>query len=405
LITLSFMERIYESVISEHLAELRQMIFLSGPRQVGKTTTARQSARDHEYLTWDRQSDRRRFTRGPDEIASHLGLDTLQDKKTTLVFDELHKYRHWKSFLKGFFDVYGEKAGIIVTGSARLNVFRRGGDSLMGRYFLYRMHPVSLSELVRTKIAKAPVSPPAGISGSDFEQLLVFGGFPEPFLRASARFHNKWKRLRNEQLFREDMRDLTRIQDIGQVEVLAGLISGQTGQLMNFSSLSSDVRAAVGTVMRWFSALENLYFCFSVRPWYRNVPKALRKQPKVYLWDWSLVQDPGARLENFVASHLMKAVQFWTDTGLGEFGLFYLRDKEKREVDFLVVENSRPWFLVEVKSSGKRKLNPNLEYFQQKTGASHAFQLVMDMDYVDRDAFSEKKPVRVPALTLLSQLV
>jgi predicted AAA+ superfamily ATPase len=399
------MKRVYESLLGEHLREHRQMVFLTGPRQVGKTTTARASAGKHEYLTWDRQSDRMLFTAGPDRVAERLGLADLSRAKKRIVFDELHKYRRWKSFLKGFFDIYSDRCSLVVTGSARLNVYKRGGDSLMGRYFPYRMHPLSLGELVRSKRRNSPVVKPVRVPADAVEQLLSFGGFPEPFLRASDRFYNRWRRLRSEQLFREDLRDLTRIQEMGQVEVLAELLAARAGQLLNYSSLSADTNAAAVTVQRWIDTLERLYYCFLVRPWFRNVPKSLRKQPKVYLWDWSLLTDPGARLENFVASHLLKSVYFWTDAGLGDFALHFLRDKAGREVDFLVTRDRKPWFLVEVKSSEQRQVSPALTYFQAKTGAAHAFQLAPRMSFVETDAFGARGPVRVPMTTLLSQLV
>lgn len=399
------MDRIYEKQLAEHLSTLRQMAMLAGPRQVGKTTSARASAGNHRYYTWDRQSDRRLLTQGADAIASDLDLAALGTARQRLVLDEIHKYRKWKDLLKGLFDVYGEKASIVVTGSARLDFFRRGGDSLMGRYFLYRMHPLSLAELVRAAPAEGPISPPRRPSTDALEQLLRFGGFPEPFLNASTRFYNRWRRMRNELLFREDLRDLTQIQEAGQVEVLGELLAAQVGQLVNYSTLANSINVSVDTVRRWVAALESLFYCFTVRPWFRNVPKSLRKQPKVYLWDWSLVADEGMRRENLTASHLLKAVHWWTDLGLGDFDLRYLRDKVGREVDFLVVRDGQPWFLLEVKSSSGRGLSPALTYYQRQLGVSHAFEMAFDSDFIDVDCFSAERSVRVPAATLLSQLV
>jgi predicted AAA+ superfamily ATPase len=399
------MRRIYDGMLRMHLAEDRQMIMLTGPRQVGKTTTAREAAGDHRYMTWDRQSDRMALTKGADAVARLLDLATVTAVRPTVIFDELHKYAKWKGLLKGFFDVYGDQARILVTGSARLGFFRRGGDSLMGRYFLYRMHPLSVAELARPEVPAAEVRPPLETRPEALEQLLAMGGFPEPFTRDSPRFYNRWRRLRAEQLFREDLRDLTQTHEVGQVEVLAELLARQAGQLANYSSLAADANIAVDTVRRWIATLESLFYCYRVRPWFRNVPKSLRKQPKVFLWDWSLVADAGARRENLVASHLLKAVHGWTDLGLGDYDLFHLRDKTKREVDFLVTRAGKPWFLVEVKSAGKRDLNPNLEYFQRMTGARHAFQVAFDLPYADVDLFSRTTPCRVPALTFLSQLL
>lgn len=399
------MKRLYENLIRTHLAEDRQIVMLTGPRQVGKTTTARLAAGDHSYLNWDRQTDRMVITKGADAVAARLELSTVRASRAIVVFDEIHKYAKWKTFLKGFFDVYEAQTRVLVTGSARLGFFRRGGDSLMGRYFLYRMHPLSLAELVRTELGAAETGPPSRPDPEALPQLLAYGGFPEPFVKGTARFYNRWRRLRSELLFREDLRDLTRTQEAGQVEVLSELIASQAGSLANYSSLAADTNVAVDTVRRWLTVLESLFFCYRVRPWFRNVPKSLRKQPKFYLWDWSLVPDEGARRENLVASHLLKAVHAWTDAGPGDYDLFYLRDKAKREVDFLVTRQGQPWFLVEVKSSARRDLNPNLGYFQHVTGARHAFQVTFDLPYVDADLFARTDPVRVPALTFLSQLV
>ena len=201
-----------------------------------------------------------------------------------MVFDELHKYRRFRDFLKGFFDVYSQATRIVVTGSARLGLFRRGGDSLMGRYFPYRMHPLSVAELDRTEIRERAVGAPVRVQAELIPQLMRFGGFPEPFLKSSTRFYNRWRRLRNELLFREDMRDLTQIQEVGQLEVLAELLASKAGQLVSYSSLASNVHAAVDTIRRWIAALESLFYCFSLRPWFKSVPKSLRKQPKIYLW-------------------------------------------------------------------------------------------------------------------------
>lgn len=401
------MKRIYETLLAEHLRENRQMAFLSGPRQVGKTTSARAVAASGPcvYLNWDVQADRRLLVQGPDAIAERAGLRRLTDEKPVLVFDEIHKYGRWKTLLKGFFDAYGDRCRIMVTGSGRLDVYKRGGDSLLGRYFLYRMHPLSVRELLSASLVETEIVPPERIGGEQFDALLRYGGFPEPFLSASPRFHRRWSRLRTELLLREDLRDLTRVQEVGQVEILAEILAHRAGGMVNYSTLANEINASADTIRRWLATLESLFYCFSVRPWSENIPKSLRKQPKVYLRDWSAVADPGARHENLVAAHLLKAVQWWTDIGLGDYGLYFLRDKSKREVDFLVTRDGKPWFLAEVKTSGSRRLSAALGYFQEKTGAEHAFQLAFDLDYVHRDCFRENRPVIVPVTTFLSQLV
>lgn len=400
------MRRIYEFALEEHIKSLRQMAFLTGPRQVGKTTTCRSLADEGHYLNWDNQNDRSMILKGPNEIALALRLNHLRESEPVIVFDELHKYSKWKTFLKGFFDVHGEKNRIVVTGSSRLDVYRRGGDSLMGRYFPYRIHPLSLSEATGARISDEEVQPPRRPPREAMDHLLTFGGFPEPFLKAETRFVNRWRRLRGEQLVREEIRDLTRIQEVSQLEILVQLLTAQAGQLVNYSGLAGRINTTVDTIRRWIATLQSLYFCFEVRPWFRNVAKSLRKQPKLYLWDWGLAPtEGGGRVENLIASHLLKAVHWWTDRGLGSYGLYFLRDKTGREVDFLVTRKDQPWFLVEAKTGGGRGLNPALSYFQSQTGAQHAFQLAFDLAFVGRDCFEFTKPMIIPASSFLSQLV
>lgn len=395
-------DRVYEAVILDHFSRNRQMLFLSGPRQVGKTTASLSVVPPDRYLNWDNETHRALILAGPEAVARHFGLAELQTPLPIVVFDEIHKYRHWKGFLKGFFDTYEKRVRIIVTGSARLDVYKRGGDSMMGRYFLYRLHPLSVRELVDTSLSDSPISKP--LPCRDFDVLLEHGGFPEPFIQRNSRFSHQWQRLRLDLLFREDLRDLTRIQDIGQVELLAKLLARQSGQLVDYTNLANHVKASSPTIQRWIKALSNLYFCFTLQPWSRNISKSLRKQPKVFLWDWTMAPDTGARNENFIASHLLKATQFWTDRGFGSYELYYLRDTAKREVDFLVTKNDEPWFLVEAKTSDQG-ISPSLSYFQQQTKAPFAFQVSIDSPFIDRDCFIEGIPLRVPARTFLSQLI
>lgn len=399
------MRRIYDSIVVEHFAENRQMAFISGPRQVGKTTTTLSGNSDKAYLNWDKTEDRLIISQGTQKVFETLQLATLQKINTKIIFDEIHKYQHWKTFLKGFFDTYGTQYQIAVTGSARLDTYKQGGDSLMGRYFLYRMHPLSLAELTCYSIDENIIRSPIHTSPDQLQQLFTFGGFPEPFLKGNTRFYNRWRRLRTEQLFNEDIRDFTNILELKQLSILAELLNHQSGQLTNYSTLANQTKVSVDTVQRWIQTLEAVYYCFAIRPWFANVPKSIRKQPKIYLWDWSLVNDRGARNENLIASHLHKAVHFWTDAGFGAFNLFYLRDKNKREVDFLVTRDQKPWFMVEVKSSASGHISKSLVYFHEVLKTQCAFQVEMDAAYVDRDCFETTSPICVPALTFLSQLV
>jgi uncharacterized protein len=394
--------RLYSEVLTDHLHRHRQMALVSGPRQVGKTTTCRSIS--DAYLNWDNADDRRRLLRGPAALAEALQLDRLTAKIPVAVLDELHKYNKWKILLKGFFDTYGERVHLIVTGSSRLDVFRRGGDSLMGRYLLYRMHPWSVGESLRTELPEKEIRPPVEITSADWDALWEHGGFPEPFLRRDSRFTRRWHSLRQEQLSREDLREVAHVNDMGTMETLMQLLAERSAQQLIYSSLAREIQISVDTVKRWIDLLFRLHYGFMVRPWFTNVAKALRKEPKWFQRDWSELTDDGARAETMVACHLLKAVEGWTDLGFGDFQLRYLRDKQKREVDFLVVRDRKPWFLVEVKI-GETSLSPSLAYFQGQTKAAHAFQVVMNLAYQEADCFRVARPIAVPARTFLSQLL
>ena len=398
-------QRIYDSLLIEHFANNRQMAFISGPRQVGKTTTCRNHA--DIYINWDNIDDRELILAGPAKLVDRLGLNRLSSTIPMALFDELHKYPRWKQFLKGFFDTYADQVRITVTGSSRMDVYRRGGDSLMGRYFLYRMHPFSVAETLTRDlpVAKRIVRPPEKVKAADFEALWLHGGYPEPFLKRDPRFSRRWQSLRLDQLVREDIRDLTQIHQIDQLELLVKLLTNRSAHQLIYGNLAREVRVSIDTVRRWIDTLCNLHLGFLIRPWFKNVSRSLRKEPKWFLRDWASIEDTGDKAETFVACHLLKAVEGWNDMGLGKFELGYLRDKEKREVDFLVVRDGKPWFLAEVKYHDE-SMSPALKFYQDQLNAPFAFQLVIDADYVEADCFSKPgRPVVVPARTLLSQLM
>lgn len=394
--------RFYHAVLRDHLTRHRQMALVGGPRQVGKTTICRDLADD--YFNWDNLDDRRKLLSGPAAIAAAVGLEKLRAKPPVVVLDEFHKHSKWKGLLKGLFDTYGDRARWIVTGSSRLEIFRRGGDSLMGRYLLFRVHPWSVAECLHPAIPEKAIRAPREIDPADWAALWEHGGFPEPFLKRDARFSRRWRSLRHDQLAKEDLRDVTRVQDLGAIEVLMRMLEERSGQQLVYSNLAAEIGVSVDTIRRWVDLLGRLHFGFLVRPWFRNVTKSLRKEPKWFLRDWSAVADPGAKAETLVACHLLKCVEGWTDLGLGEFQLHYLRDKLKREVDFLVVRDGKPWFLAEVKKS-EQALSPSLAHFQSETKAEHAFQVVIDLPFVAANCFAHRQPMVVPAKTFLSQLL
>ena len=397
-------KRIYETIVREHLGVYRQMVFLSGPRQVGKTTIAKTFASD--YLNWEEKETRLLVLKGARAVGQSLALDEQVNSGKVLVFDEIHRYQKWKTFLKGFFDVYEKSVRIFATGSAKMDVYKRGGDSMMGRYFPYRIHPFSVAELMDSSIPDENriIRQPRELAASEWDALLKFGGFPEPFTNRQTRFLRKWRSLRMEQLFSQDIHDLTKTVEIDQIEALATILANRTGEQLVMASLAHEVTASEPTIKKWVSILKSLYFGFTVKPYCKNIESSIRKTPKWYLRDWSGISDPGKRAETFVACHLLKAVECWTDLGFGEFDLFYLRDRKKREVDFLVARDKKPWFLVEVKNSAEA-IAGNLPYFQKVTDAKHAFQVVLNTDYDGEDCFQKSNPSVVPARTFLSQLV
>lgn len=402
------MKRLYTDWIRQHFRDFRQMVFLAGPRQVGKTTTCLLLAKNSKnffYFNWDDDKTRQLLLTGYDLIVEKAELIKARKQKPVLVFDEIHKFSQWKQFLKGFFDLYGERCHLLITGSAKLNIYKKTGDSLMGRYFLYRMHPLSVGELLRPHVDEILIYEPKRIPNKTFEQLLKFGGFPEPFLKVNSRFSSNWHRLRKEQLIKEDIRDLRQIQELALLEKLALILRECVSQQISLTTLANHLNVSVPTISRWLETLESFYYCFSIRPWSKNIKRSLRKEPKYYLWDWTLAKNSGALQENFVASHLLKATHFWTDYGLGEFELYYLRDKEKREVDFIVTREGEPWFLVEVKRGNNHGISKSLFHFHSLTGAPHAFQINFGLKYEEVDCFSYKTPIIVPATTFLSQLI
>ena len=394
-------KRIYDAVLKEHLQDNRQMAFLSGPRQCGKTTLAKSLA--DRYFTWDDLATRQLIAGNADSLATAAGLGIASERKTVITLDEIHKFVRWKSFLKGFFDLYEDHMRLIVTGSARLDIYKRGGDSLMGRYFLYHMHPLGVAELVRPELEATEIHAPRPIAADDWDALWTHGGFPEPFVRRDRRFTLRWRKLRREQLFREDLRDLTKIADVAGIRILSELLLARAGNQIVAASLSREIGVAEKTIKTWIATLEYFHEGFTVRPWFRNIENSIRKTPKWYQRDWCEVEDEGARFENLVACHLLKAVDMWNDLGLGDYALYYIRNKAKDEVDFLVAKDGHPWFLAEAKVADT-KPSPALATMQRITGTKHAFQVVRDLPYAEVDAFTYCNPIAVSAQSFLSQL-
>ncbi len=365
-------KRYLEKHIHDDLKD--KMVFISGPRQVGKTTLAKNVA-EHDYagayayLNWDYSADRKQLLKG-----------LWQADKKLFVLDEIHKYKKWKILLKGEYDKHKDKFHIIVTGSARLDVYRKGGDSLLGRYRSYRLHPFSVAELdgARNKVYQPGQEIDfSGARPAIFETLWKFGGFPEQVAKQTERSLRRWHQERADRLIKEDIRDVEMIRDLSALQVLVQMLPDKVGSLFSVNSLREDLQVAHKTVSLWVDILERFYYHFRIYPWQSSVIKSLRKEPKIYLWDWSEVQDPAAKLENIVAAHLLKFCHFLSDVEGHKATLHYVRDKEQREVDFLVCIDNKPWFCVEVKTSFKGTATP-LAYFGRKLNVPFLYQVVQE---------------------------
>lgn len=362
----------------------KKMAFISGPRQSGKTTLAHLLSDlfdGSSYCNWDDFEFKKIWAKNPNSLIERMNLDE-HGKEQLLILDEIHKEKSWKGKLKGFFDLYAKELSIVVTGSARLNVFKKGGDSLMGRYFHFRLHPFSLREYLQLEpldpktffkhISNAPKDSKAHEA---LEALFEYGGFPEPLLEKNKKIARLWQRGRKDKIVKEDLRDISRIPELSRIEMMMALIPEKVGSLFSYTSLVEDLGVSPETIKRWIIYLGELYYLYPIQPYSKNIKRSLKKEPKIYLYDWSELEDKGVRFENMVASHLLKACHFWTDSGEGVYELRYLRNKEKKEVDFVVLENNKPWFTVECKLS-ETQIDPSFEVFQKALQVPH-FQLCL----------------------------
>ncbi len=399
------------SILAEKIKEVAfkngKMAFVTGPRQVGKTTLSLEIAKSyshHQYYIWDDVPFRRQWMKDPKSI-----IEMTRGAKPLVILDELHKAPSWKTRLKGIYDLRKEYADILVTGSARLNVFRKGGDSLLGRYYLFHLHPFSVGELLG--IDASPQSILIGLKNDlkpekkILDDLFRFGGFPEPYSKKNDTTLRLWQRSRIERLVREDLLDISRTQEISSIESLVSFIPEKIGSPFSVQNISEDLSVPHPTVRRWLSWLEQLFYIYFIPPYTFKLSRSLKKQPKAYLWDWSEIEDKGAKFENMIAGHLLKLVNLWTDSGMGNFSLFYLRDKEQHETDFLITEKRKPWMLIECKYADT-KLDPSLKYFAEKLDVPHAVQVVFESGHHKEFHYGNKRVGYIVSadkfLTLLS---
>lgn len=331
-----------------------RMVFIGGPRQVGKTTFSKQLPESSfQYYNWDKITDRK-------IIKTH----SFSEDSSFLIFDEIHKYTRWRTLVKGLFDEHKETHKIIVTGSARLDYFNKGGDSLFGRYHYFRLHPLSLTELNSTP------------NKSDLQNLLKFGGFPEPFFKQKEDFLLRWQNERNSRVFQSDLRDLVTLKEYSSIELLNDSLESKVGSLLSKNALGEDLEKSPLTIESWITLLENIYMCYRILPYGSPRLKASKKQQKLYLWDWSTIENSGSRFENLVASHLLKYCHFITDTTGKKMELRFLRNKDGQEIDFVILEQKKPLFAVECKT-GDSQLSKSIPYFKERTSIPAFYQVHM----------------------------
>ncbi len=355
----------------------RKMVFIAGPRQVGKTTLAQSlaGARDG-YLNWDVDVHRERILR------QELPAADLW------VFDEIHKYTRWRSLLKGVYDDRQPGQRILVTGSGRLELFGYGGDSLQGRYHLLHLHPFSVAEL--------------GIDNrAGLQDLFRLGGFPEPFLSGSENEARRWSREYRTRLMEEEVASLTRIRDIGRLEEMVLRLPDLVGSPLSINALREDLQVAHKTAAAWLDALERLFGLFRIPPFGAPRIRAVKHERKHYHFDWSVVSNAGARFENLVACHLLKWLHFRQETLGLDLELRFFRDVDRREVDFVVTENREPILLVECKL-GDGEVGVGLRYLKRRFPNADAVQIALSGV---RDYRTPEGIRAMPALKFLGTLV
>jgi predicted AAA+ superfamily ATPase len=346
--------------ILDILGSHRQMVFMSGPRQCGKTTFAQWVLKQEGgglYLNWDIDEDRRKIL---ERVNLFTSFDFSSSTKPLVVFDEIHKFKDWKNFLKGLYDKYSAHVRILVTGSGRLDFFQKGKDSLAGRYFLFHLWPFTLAEFskVSRKLIDFEQDPyfTSKLTNQNetemraiWENLTRFSGFPDPFTKADDRFYRVWSNTYRNQLIREDIQQLSRLEKIDHLESLVLLLPSKIGSPISMDNLAKDISVSFDTVKKWLLLLERYHVAFRLLPWTKKIGRSVSKERKLYLFNFAEIQDLGARFENMIAIELLSAVSKWQETGEGNYSLCYVRDRDKNEVDFLIVKNQSPLILVEAK--------------------------------------------------------
>lgn len=335
------------------------MVLISGPRQCGKTTLTKMLSPSLDYLNYDSEEDR-----------AILKSKAWDRKKNIIIFDEIHKMPKWKQWLKGIYDTEGNTPSLVVTGSARIDSYKKVGDSLAGRYFHYRMHPLDVREIDKMKSDLNP--------DEITQRIMEVGGFPEPYLEGTKEFYHLWKKTHLDIILRQDLIDLEIIKNVKQIELLIDLLKTRVGSTISYSSLAQDLQVSDKTIKRWLGILEDMYVIFKIAPYSTRIDRSVLKMPKYYFYDVARVTDPGARLENLVAASLIKEIHFRQDCVGEEWGLNFLGKKGAAEIDFLITRDAKPWAMIEVKSSDETP-SKNFHLFRKDLPKLPAIQLVYNL--------------------------
>lgn len=396
--------------IWQELASDKEMVFLTGPRQAGKTTLATIIAKGFAnslYFNWDIPAQRSRLLQNPSFFEE---VERKDASLPLIVFDEIHKYRDWKNYLKGVYDGSRNEYRFLVSGSGRLDIYQKGGDSLAGRYLLFHLFPFTLAELGSVRrpyedFAADPfaVNDSAGAALRDiWDALGTFSGFPEPFIAARAATYARWSNAYARQLIREDIRDLTDVRSVTAMETLFHLLPSRVGSPLSVSGMARDLQVSPVSVRNWLDLFERFFLIFTIAPWTEKVARAIVKERKAYLFDFPRIKDEGARFENRVALELWRAVTSWNDLGWGNFGLHFIKNKEKQEVDFLLSRDHEPFLLVEA-NLAEREPSAPLRKFQHALQVP-ALQLVEAGDRYRFFANGEQRIMVAPAWLWLAGL-
>jgi len=396
--------------IWEELARDKSMVFLVGPRQVGKTTLAKDISRsfvNNLYFNWDIPADKARITENP---AFFQGIKRRDPSTPLIIFDEIHKYKDWKNYLKGVYDEFHDDYRFLVSGSGRLDIYQKGGDSLAGRYLLFHLWPFTISELGKRNLPiddflENPIQISLEGSGrlrKEWSRLSTQSGFPEPFLANKTVTYRRWSNTYSSQLIREDIRDLTGIKSVSDMETLYSLLPSKVGAPLSVPSLASDLKVSYNSIRGWLSAFERFFLIFTISPWTESVARAIQKDRKIYLWDAPRIEEPAPRFENMVAIELWRAVTNWNDLGYGNFSLHFIRNKEHQEVDFLIANRRKPVALIEAKMSDTQPCSA-LKKFQNALRIP-AVQLIDEDEGYQLFSNNDRSILVAPGYQWLSQL-